>query len=652
MRFNSIILKNYRQYRDVTLSFPKIKKTDLHMIVASNGVGKTNLMNAINWCLYGDEPHLGDEKDSLFIYNIDSFREAEHNGIDELTVSVEILVEEDNEYSICRKQDVLVKTGFLKKNQMVIKYFNKKGEMVIVEDDEAESIINRLLPKAIREYFFFDGEKLSNYFDAQRNSTTFVRDAINNIAQVPVLNRAYEHLKKFSKEQYENPLNKLNPNLKEISDNIEQIAERINNYKSDITKLKDQINQSEERIDEINKLINGSENVVEKNYNYQKNCKKINELENQRKAIIEELYTFVQQYISILYLYNINTKVLNFIDSKDSGLPPELNVKLLQKSLTEHICACCQRPIDIETERYFRELLEKIDISNDVIQTFAIMRPIIKQKIQQATEYKSIKEKKMISLQKIDHDIEELQQENKSLDSFIEQYSNISDIEKLMEERKNHQVIRDSNLQKLGSYKTQLERENKLLSEAKEKYQIALKEQSNSEELKKYIEFVAKAVSIIHETSDELVHEVKSEMEIETYNLFKQFIYHDDERFKYAKVELTENYKLQLIHSETHKSCLGSCSAAERQMLALAFTISLHRVSGFDSILFIDTPVGRVSDVNRKNFAKMLVELSKEKQMIFTFTPSEFSEEIQTYFNDQVRSSYRVLKGNPLVWKE
>lgn len=91
-------------------------------------------------------------------------------------------------------------------------------------------------------------------------------------------------------------------------------------------------------------------------------AKKINELEKQRKSIIEELYTFVQQYISILYLYDINTKILNFIDSKDSGLPTELNVKLLQKSLTEHICACCQRPIDIETERYFRGLLEKMGV--------------------------------------------------------------------------------------------------------------------------------------------------------------------------------------------------------------------------------------------------------------------------------------------------
>ena len=652
MRFNSIILKNYRQYRDVKLSFPKTRETDLHMIVASNGVGKTNLMNAINWCLYGDEPHLGDKKDSLAIYNIDSFKEAKQNGIDELTVSVEILVEEDTKYSICRKQNVIVENEFLKQDQMTITYFNEKGEVIIAEADEAESIINRILPKAIREYFFFDGEKLSNYFDAQRNSTTFVRDAINNIAQVPILNRAYEHLKKFSKDQYENPLNKLNPNLKEISDSIEKSTEIINNYEHDIAQLKDQINQSETRIEEINKLINGSENVVEKNRNYQKNCTKLKELEIRKKTIIEDLYTFIQQYVPLLYLYDINTKVFNFITSKDSGLPAELNVKLLQKSLTEHICACCQRPIDTETERRFKEILEQIDTSNDVIQTFATMHPIIKQKIQQAKEYKSCKEKMMTSLQEIDHDMGELKQENKRLNSFIEQYSNISDIEKLVDERKNHQSIRDSNNQKIGSYKEQLTGERKALREKQEEYKHALQEQNDAKELRKYIEFVNKAISIIKETSDELVHEVKRKMEIATYDLFKQFIYHDDERFKYAQVELTENYKLQLIHSETHKSCLGSCSAAERQMLALAFTIALHRVSGFNSILFIDTPVGRVSDVNRKNFARMLVELSKEKQMIFTFTPSEFSEEIQTYFNDQVRSSYRILKDNPLVWKE
>ena len=57
MRFKSIKIKNYRQYRNLEMVFDKEKPCDIHLIVASNGVGKTNLLNAINWCLYGDEPH-------------------------------------------------------------------------------------------------------------------------------------------------------------------------------------------------------------------------------------------------------------------------------------------------------------------------------------------------------------------------------------------------------------------------------------------------------------------------------------------------------------------------------------------------------------------------------------------------------------------
>lgn len=56
------------------------------------------------------------------------------------------------------------------------------------------------------------------------------------------------------------------------------------------------------------------------------------------------------------------------------------------------------------------------------------MRPIIKQKFSRQQNTNSSKKKDDI-IAEIDHDIEELQQENKSLDSFIEQYSNISDIE-------------------------------------------------------------------------------------------------------------------------------------------------------------------------------------------------------------------------------
>jgi len=73
--------------------------------------------------------------------------------------------------------------------------------------------------------------------------------------------------------------------------------------------------------------------------------------------------------------------------------------------------------------------------------------------------------------------------------------------------------------------------------------------------------------------------------------------------------------------------------------LALSFTLALHKVSGFDSLLFIDTPVARVSDQNRVNFAEVLCEVSKDKQIIMTFTPDEYSSEIKNIFEPAATSS-------------
>lgn len=54
---------------------------------------------------------------------------------------------------------------------------------------------------------------------------------------------------------------------------------------------------------------------------------------------------------------------------------------------------------------------------------------------------------------------------------------------------------------------------------------------------------------------------------------------------------------------------------------------------GFDSPLVVDTPVSRVSDVNRTRFANVLKNVSKNKQLILLFTPSEYSSEIASIFN-------------------
>ena len=66
MKIHKIELENYRQYRgEHTIELSTDDAHNLSIILGANGAGKTNLLNAINWCLYGDEPSLGKTKPEL-----------------------------------------------------------------------------------------------------------------------------------------------------------------------------------------------------------------------------------------------------------------------------------------------------------------------------------------------------------------------------------------------------------------------------------------------------------------------------------------------------------------------------------------------------------------------------------------------------------
>jgi len=65
--------------------------------------------------------------------------------------------------------------------------------------------------------------------------------------------------------------------------------------------------------------------------------------------------------------------------------------------------------------------------------------------------------------------------------------------------------------------------------------------------------------------------------------------------------------------------------------------------------LFIDTPVARVSDINRVNFANVLCEVSKNKQIIMTFSPDEYSPEIKKIFDPAARTNVELNMVNEKV---
>lgn len=645
MRFESIKMENYRQYEDLFFSFEKKKDTDLHIIVASNGVGKTNLLNSICWCLYGDEPHLGDESESLPICNLKGLEKAAETGEKAGIVKVEIIATTGTkQYTFTRTVPVNVDTYFVGKDLFkIVAIDSMTGETEIDEDKQADDKMRFLLPKEIRDYFFFDAEQLFNYFKPREESTAFVKDAIHTLAQVKLVGQVIDHLSSVIKKEYQTPLEKMNPKIAEIKDEKEKAEALLLKYREDIDATKISIQESRDKIEDNNRLINGAETVVDDNKKYNTNLTELDNIAQSREMIMGKFQELIQKYIPLLYLYKVNEAANEFIQSKKNVLLPEVNTKLLIQSVREHVCACCKTPLSDEKEKEMQDIVDKLEWSTDVSDVLNTVRNEIAGFLEEAKNYKKEKEALMDELRKLDDRVQLLEDENSRLYSKIMTYSNIDGIELLMSERDEHRDLLESNTKKLGVYENKVVDIKKEIQGLEDKYDKAVKEQNDSEILKNTIVFANRGLSIIKEIHEEMVSEVRTQMEDRTLELFKQFIQNEAVPFKYSRVKLTENYKLELYHAVTNTSCMGSCSAAERQMLALAFTIALHQVSHYDSLLFIDTPVGRVSDINRKNFARILVEISKGKQMIFTFTPSEFSDEIRGYFNENVRSTYRTL---------
>ena len=94
-------------------------------------------------------------------------------------------------------------------------------------------------------------------------------------------------------------------------------------------------------------------------------------------------------------------------------------------------------------------------------------------------------------------------------------------------------------------------------------------------------------------------------------------------------MEIGEDYSFRLYDTYGNQT-LGSCSAAETALLALSFTLALQDISKHDSLLFIDTPIGRVDPVHRVNFIRKLLDVAGNKQVILTFTPSEYDSDIKS----------------------
>ena len=663
MRLISVKTHNFRQYKDLELTFPKNGSYDIHILEASNGVGKTNFLNAINWCLYGDEPHKSGifqrddihetkvDSNSLPLYNIEVMQELKETGASFCLVKVIVELDIDGEkYTFTREQSFKVDNGVpFGQEKRTCSRLTSFGNTEFLQEDDIYTKLQTVLPKDIREYFYFDGEQLLTYFrDSKRRN---VRDNVYTIAQINILDTVKKHLKS-TKDYYKNEYLKKDPKLSDKETELNSAKENREALKLKLDQTVSELKKAEKELAIINSDINGQEFISVYNNNYNDKKKLLQSYEEDLSRLYSERDRFIRDSIINILLYHNNKSVTEYINNRqeEDDAFTDLRDTDIEESIANCECKLCKQKLDKTKLQVLKFLLEKIK-GNSSMKKIAELAPLIRNSLD-INDFTSRKNTLLKSIEDKNYAIEGITKEIDELDVKLKEFGSnaVANIAELIQKRKDYETLLEKKKKEQHNFSSQLEDVKNQVAKLEIEYKKALNLAAEQESSKKYWEFASESYDVLNKVINDLAETGRNRIAERTEKLFGELIWKKD---TYGRVELAEDYSLKLYHKYNNKSCLDSCSASETELLALAFTLAVHEVSGYDSFLLIDTPVGRVSDTNRKNFAEVLLKISTEKQIILEVTPSEYSDEIKDVLSQPELSSYaRLYLKNNCVFKE
>ena len=645
MRIENIEIQNFRQYRNLSFKFPHVQGgNDLHIIYANNGVGKTNVLNAITWCLYDTEMHLGDKNTALAILNNQKVQELRQhlpeggNTIGDATVS--ILFSSDDAAEKIRFQRV---GKFNVTNEAVIPVNTEFSIMHFVDgewnsidsEEETLSLVKKNVPEEIHEYIFFDGEHLESYFKAGQFEN--IKNGIEELTQAKIIEKAETAFNKYLTDILNPQI--ANSSVKDIASaqkELDKIQSAIDAAVASIDTLKTQINNCDDEIATLDNIISGHVHVSEKTARLKEVDGLIETLKDEIAKKKAEMMVFAREYVQYFAMYPAIKSLYVYIQEQDKHgkLPPRID-KFLLKAIEEHKhCLVCDQDLSDHSYSFIQELRKELEVSSDTSALLNKTVVVLRQYLEKLSQYKAksetlINEEKALRKQHNDY-----LEEEKQLNTYLMNIPNTEAITKAIEDKKEYRKKRDDIVAKKGveeEHKKKLD--NDLYNQSKVLKSL-IEKNKQLEKINQQAEYCKKCRNVLKETRLDLLEESRREMEQETFDAFSRLLWKKD---TFSKVEILEDYTFRLLDKYGSQT-LGSCSAAERALLALSFTLALQKVSMHDSLLFIDTPIGRVDPDNRQNFVNTLCEIAKEKQVILTFTPAEYDDKVAAEMQGQYAS--------------
>jgi DNA sulfur modification protein DndD len=628
MKFKSIEIENFGPYFGLNkISLETNSNSPVILIHGENERGKTSLLHAFRWCLYGrTKDHSNRQINEMNFANWDAAESGE-----DFRVSVTLVLStEDNEITLTRSYLVskVNKFGDARKTDTRVECLAKNGNAYASED--VPILINDLLPEDISEFFLFDGESLRDFEEKLSAdslvATEFVKDSIEKALGLPALTLIVDHLNILR--------NTVNKELKDffkqkgLSENllreISQVETYISIKEKNINELNYQIEISNKRIKELKPLIDANATLKEKYELRNSLAESISKSESENSVFISEIAQMVSKFW--LPANTLIARTKDDIDSEIDSITKNMfdisddNFRrtIILRTLESNLCEFCHQTLAAEEIVNLKRELVELDrvVGNDKsLKSRFESLSAKKNNFRLFSDAKSdiekikIKDKQILS-NKIR--IESWKSELKRLDEILDKITYNSSLER---EYQSELGLVEKSKAEIPIVSRKVEEDKLTLS----KLNSQLKKDSSSESpLQHKIDLIDLQIRIFSDAVTTFREKMRSEIEKSATKIFKVLT----SEKQYDKLKINESYFLQIL--DDNNRVVKTRSQGAEQLVTMSLIGALIECSVREAPVIMDTPLGRLDTTHGSNILKWIPEMSS--QVMLFVTSREFRE--------------------------
>jgi len=657
MILERIVLENFRQFKGrQEIVFSDIRERNVTVVHAENGFGKTTLLNAILWALYGGEgldPDDFENPESLIYEGI-----AVHaKDRTKVATCVELSFKHDNDRYILTRELTLAEQLNDARRSRVSMQVMKDGQTIPLDNPQLR--IKAIVPEGIAKLLFFNGERINHL--AMAKNSALVTSSIQQMLGLKLLKTTIEDLQhssvrgKFLRELKENTSDE----KRDLLVSLEACEAKVKDLEENQTQIRVNIKAIEDEITGINRKLDANRESHELNAKRLRLLDELKDLGGKRDEVVRRLSKLIAEDGYTLFtggLVKRGSEIMR--DLRDRNMIPAPVIDTyLQELLDSGLCICERHlpPGSPEFEAVKKRLstAPNQDFNNAVSaidHAIGLLEGVSQQTREQLRQLNSERLELQIEIRNREEEEAEIHQALGGKDD--------EEVQSLEAARKKHLLEKEAFHAKLGAIGRDIEAEKETI----DRLTRQIKDISDQEELaaraQRRVDAVEECTKVLQAILEAETEELRPILNDEIDTHFRKII----DREYWA--ELSPDYSLRIRkrvpgreEGEEVAEIDVALSTGQRQVTSLVFIASLlslarrrseiptilKGLSGNEYPLVTDSPFGQLS-IFRSGVAKWVPNLAP--QVVLLVSPNQFDGDVA----ESLKETGRIGKRYYLVY--